>query len=93
MIIGVWVPGSGSHLHLDAGRVPGRDGHCRARKGRAGYAERKDSGNDESSPDTHDSSMAMLEVSGLLHSPASLHGVSAVLRVYFPGFSCFMRLG
>jgi hypothetical protein len=79
MIIGVRVPGSGSHLHVDAGRVPGRDGHCRARQGRAGYAERKDSGNYESSPDTHDSSMAMLEVSGLLHGPASLHGVFAVL--------------
>jgi hypothetical protein len=37
--------------------------------------------------------MAMLEVSGLLHGPASLHGVSAVLQLYFPGSSYFMRLG
>ena len=92
MIIGVRVPGSGCHLHMSAGRVPGRDGHCRAGQGRSGYAERKDSGNDENSPDTHDSSMAIPEVSGLLHGPASLHGVSAVLRGYFPGGSYFMRL-
>ena len=57
MIIGVRVPGSGCHLHMSAGRVPGRDGHCRAGQGRSGYAERKDSGNDENSPDTHDSSL------------------------------------
>jgi hypothetical protein len=64
---------------MDAGRVPGRHGHCRARQGRAGYAERKDNGNDENSPDAHDSSMAIPEVSGPFYGPASLHGVSAVL--------------
>jgi hypothetical protein len=73
------MPGSDSHLHMDGGRMPGRDRHCRARQGRAGDAERKDSGNDESSPDAHDSSMAIPEVSGLFHGPCQLHGVSTVL--------------
>ena len=91
MIINVVVGGS-DHLNMGTGHVPGRYGHCRARQARSGHAECKDNGNDESSPDAHDSSMAIPEVSGPFHGPASLHGVSAVLRNYFPLHNCFMRL-
>jgi hypothetical protein len=57
----------GSCLYVDSWSVHGRHGHCRASQDRSGYAERYDSGNNENSPNTHDSSMAIPEVSGLSH--------------------------
>jgi hypothetical protein len=46
-------------------RVRGPSGcnHCRTRYRRSGYAERYDSGNEDCSPDAHDSSKAIPEVS------------------------------
>jgi hypothetical protein len=72
--------------------VHGRDGHCRASQDRSGYAERYDSGNDENSPDAHDSSMALPQASDLLDDLADLHGVSTVLWSFFPSLGYSKRL-
>jgi hypothetical protein len=84
VIVNAGNRGNGNRLHVDAGRVDGRYGHCRASQDRSGRAECYDSGNDENSPDSHDSSMAIPEASGLLHGPVGLHGASTFLRSFFP---------
>jgi len=84
VIVNAGDRGNGNRLHVDTGRVDGRYGHCRASQDRSGRAECYDSGNDENSPDAHDSSMAIPEASGLLHGPVGLHGAFTFLRSLFP---------
>jgi hypothetical protein len=56
---------------------------CRGRRdaqNRAGNAEGQDSGNDESSPDTHDSSMAISLARGSPPDPLARNGATTVSR-------------
>src|SRR5215469_16439827 len=63
-------------LHVGSGCGPGRHGYRRARQDGPGYTERYDGGDDESSPDAHDSSMATTEVSDQVSRSANLFGGS-----------------
>ena len=75
--------GSGK-LNVNGGNNPGRShGDCRASQDRSSRAERQDSGNDESSPGAHDSSMANPEASGLWRRPAG-HVAFPRLGFFFP---------
>jgi len=58
---------------LDSGGVHGRHGYFCARHDRPGYAERKDSGDDDCSPDAH----------GFLHAECPGQRTSQVPRRYF----------
>ena len=49
---------------VDIAHVRGRRRRCRNCQGRPGHTEREDSGNDDGSPDAHDSSMEIPEVRG-----------------------------
>src|SRR5215469_16768037 len=46
-------------VDVDGGRVDGRHGHFCASDDRSGHTERKDSWNDDCSPDAHDSSITI----------------------------------
>src|SRR4249919_2560294 len=76
VIIGVGGRGSDGYLHVDTGCGLCLRGHCRASQDGSGHAERYDSGNNDSSPDAHDPSMAITAGQRPGSCPAGLHGAS-----------------
>ncbi len=84
--------GRALRLHVDAAHVRSRRRRCRAGQTRSGQAQGQDNGNDNNSPDAHDSSIAIPDFGH--HGPETQPSATARLpsRGGIPVRALFMRL-